>query len=114
MWLGWVFALHCEIRIQCTNGEPEERILWRARVGRLIGASDMVGELTVCLSPMRYGRDAAADDSCQPFTSELGTRRETGVGLNTQLIPPRSLGLAWSGLFTYSVALDSQILHYFA
>jgi hypothetical protein len=111
-WLGFRVALRNTDTMH--KWGTRRRILWRARVGRLIGASDMVGELTVCLSPMRYGRDAAADDSCQPFTSELGTRRETGVGLNTQLIPPRSLGLAWSGLFTYSVALDSQILHYFA
>jgi hypothetical protein len=55
----------------------------------------MVGELTVCLSPMRYGRDAAADDSCQPLMSELGTRRETESGSTHNLLLREAL--AWHG-----------------
>jgi hypothetical protein len=35
---------------------------------------------------MRYGRDTAADDSRQPLMSELGTRRETRVGLTDNLL----------------------------
>jgi hypothetical protein len=86
--------------------------LWRARVGRLIGASDMVGELTVCLSPMRYGRDAAADDSRQPLTSELGTRRETSRAQHTTYYSEEP----WHGMervVHLLRALDPQTLHYF-
>jgi hypothetical protein len=71
------------------------RIMWGARVGRLMGASEMVGELIVCLPPMRYGRDAAADDSRQPLMSELGTRRETRVGFTDSLLLRGAF--AWHG-----------------
>ena len=89
------------------------RIMWGARVGRLMGPSEMVGELIVCLSPMRYGRDAAADDSRQPLTSELGTRREQESGFTDNLLLRGAL-LGMERLLHLLRALDSQTLHYFA
>lgn len=110
-WLG--FALRCEIREHCTNGEPECEFCGELVLGRFNGVSDTVGELIVCLSPMRYGKDAAADDSRQPLTSDLGTRRETESGSHTTY-HSEELGLAWNGLFTYSVHWIHKTLHYFA
>lgn len=110
-WLG--FALRCEIREHCTNGEPECEFGGELVLGRFNGVSDTVGELIVCLSPMRYGKDAAADDSRQPLTSELGTRRETESGSHTTYHSEEP----WLGMervVHILRALDSQTLHYFA